>query len=88
MKKLICEEPPDVFRREWARRDLRGAAESCVRRRRSCSVNQVVGMERRARSYGLLKKEARAAIYEGIAQVTNANLDTEKASELTKRFPK
>ena len=87
MKPLICEEPPDVFRKEWARRDLREAVASCVRNRRSCSVNQIVGMERRARTYGLSQEETRAAIHEGIAKIPQKSLDHAKVAELTKEFP-
>jgi hypothetical protein len=86
MKSLICEEQPDVFRKEWARRDLRGAAASAVRRIRSCSIKQVVGMEKRIRTYGLTAEETRAAIHEGMAGVTNPDPDKFKA--LSELFPK
>jgi hypothetical protein len=87
MKPLICDQEPEVFRKEWARRDLREAAASCVRTSRSCSVNQIVGMERRSRTYGLSEEETRAAIHEGIAKVPNQHLDRYKVTELTKQFP-
>ncbi len=87
MKPMICEEPPEVFRKEWARRDLREAAASCVRKLRSCSVNQIVGMERRARSYGLSSAETREAIREGIAQIPLQGLDHDKVNYLNKQFP-
>jgi hypothetical protein len=86
MKELICDKPPDVFQKEWARRDLRGAAASAVRRVKSCSVNQVVGMEKRIRTYGLSAEETRAAIYEGMDSVPNA--DPKKVEALRRRFPK
>jgi len=85
MKTLICQEPPDIFRKEWALRDLRGAAASCVRRIKSCHVNQVVGMEKRARTYGLVKEETLLAIHEGMAGVPNPDL--EKVEALKKAFP-
>lgn len=87
MKTSICEEPPEVFRKEWARRDLREAAASCVRTHRSCSVNQIVGMERRVRTYGLSEEETRCAIHEGIAKVSTQALDHDTVAELTKQFP-
>ena len=73
MKGPICEESPEVFRKEWALRDLRGAAASCVRRTKSCFVKQVLGMERRSRSYGLSREQTHAAIHEGMAGVPNPN---------------
>jgi hypothetical protein len=87
MKALICDEQPEVFRKEWGRRDLREAAASCARTRRSCSVNQIVGMERRIRTYGLSEEETRVAIHEGIAKVPNQHLDHEKVAQLRKLFP-
>jgi hypothetical protein len=86
MKTLICEEPPEVFKKEWARGDLRGAAQSCARRIKSCSVNQVVGMEKRARTYGLSSKETLTAIHEGMTNVPNP--DPKKVEALRNRFPK
>lgn len=86
MNTLICEETPDIFRKEWARRDLRGAAASCVRMIKSCSVNQVVGMEKRVRTYGLSAEATLAAIYEGMLGVPNPN--PEKIEALQKAFPK
>jgi hypothetical protein len=86
VKEYICDKPPDVFQKEWARRDLRGAAASAVRRLRSCSINQIIGMEKRSRTYGLSSEETVAAIYEGMNGV--ANPEPKKLAALRKQFPR